>query len=119
MTFPRQNNFDLIRLFAALQVLVYHLLNHFKVLDIIPFLPEVLNQFPGVPIFFFISGFLITSSYNNPNSTLKTYFKNRFLRIYPALWVCLLFTIILLFLFNEIEWGNFSFYAWIIAQMTF
>lgn len=119
MTFPRQNNFDLIRLLAALQVLVYHLLNHFDVLEKYSLVPIILNQFPGVPIFFFISGFLITASYNKPNSTLKTFFKNRILRIYPALWVCLLFTIILLAFFGEIELKNPKFYLWILAQMTF
>lgn len=119
MTVPRQNNFDLLRLFAALQVLVYHLFNHFKVLDKYSVLPEILNQFPGVPIFFFISGFLITASFNKPNSTLSTFFRNRILRIYPALWVCLLITIIVLSFFGEIEFANPKFYLWILAQMTF
>lgn len=119
MTFPRQNNFDLIRLLAAIQVLVYHLLNHFNVLEKYSLVPVILNQFPGVPIFFFISGFLITASYNKPNSTIKTFFKNRILRIYPALWVCLVFTIILLAFFGEIELENPKFYLWILAQMTF
>ncbi len=119
MLFPRQNNFDLIRLFAALQVLVYHLLSHFKVLNKYSILPEILNQFPGVPIFFFISGFLITASFNKPNSTLGTFFRNRILRIYPALWLCLLITIIILLFFGEIEFTNPKFYVWILAQMTF
>lgn len=119
MTFPRQNNFDLIRLFAALQVLVYHLFTHFKVLDKYSVLPEILNQFPGVPIFFFISGFLITASFNKPNSTLITFFRNRILRIYPALWVCLAVTIIILMFFGEIEFTNPKFYLWILAQTTF
>ncbi len=119
MIFPRQNNFDLLRLFAAMQVFAFHLLNHFNVLDKYAFLPEVLNQFPGVPIFFFISGFLITASFNKPKSSLNRFFKNRALRIFPALWVCLLFTIVLLAFFDKIEWSNYKFYVWIIAQMTF
>lgn len=119
MTFPRQNNFDLIRLFAALQVLIYHLLNHFNLIDSIPYLSIILNQFPGVPIFFFISGFLITASFNKPNTTLKTFFTNRALRIYPALWVCLFFTIIMLLFFEEIEFTNPKFYLWVLGQLTF
>jgi peptidoglycan/LPS O-acetylase OafA/YrhL len=119
MTFPRQNNFDLLRLFAALQVLVYHLLSHFNLIETIPYLATVMNQFPGVPIFFFISGFLITASWNKSGTTLKTFFKNRILRIYPALWVCLLFTILLLLFFGEIEFSNPKFYLWIVGQMTF
>ena len=50
------NNFDLIRLFAASQVAITHASEHLgfnhPIIDAIAFLP-------GVPIFFFISGFLI------------------------------------------------------------
>jgi peptidoglycan/LPS O-acetylase OafA/YrhL len=118
MTFPRQNNFDLIRLFAALQVLAYHLLSHFELIDTVDNLASVFNQFPGVPIFFFISGFLITASFIK-NNDLRTFFRNRILRIYPALWVCLAFTVILLLFFKEVEFTNPKFYLWLLAQSTF
>jgi len=56
----QRNNFDLIRLFAALQVVVTHgdrfILNWGGVLS------PVLEFIPGVPIFFLISGFLISAS---------------------------------------------------------
>ncbi len=119
MTFPRSNNFDLLRIFAALQVFLYHLLFHFKILDHYPLLPSFLNQFPGVPIFFIISGFLITDSFQRNQKAIKKYFINRALRIFPALWVCLLFTITLLFFFNKIEWLQPKFYLWVLAQATF
>jgi peptidoglycan/LPS O-acetylase OafA/YrhL len=119
MTFPRTNNFDLIRLFAALQVFVYHTLNCFGLLNIYPIVPTILNQIPGVPIFFMISGFLITFSFNsNPNS-LKLFFYKRALRIFPALWVCLIFTIILVNFFLKLDWTSKSIYVWILAQATF
>ncbi len=47
-------------------------------------------------------GLLIYGSLNR-NANLKQYFKNRFLRIYPALWVCITVTVVLLFVFNTIN----------------
>ena len=89
MSISRNNNFDLIRLLAALQVLIWHGAVHLDVFDKIYGLLNVLFQLPGVPIFFTISGFLITHSLERSNFQLKKYFQNRALRIYPALWVCI------------------------------
>lgn len=113
----RQNNLNFIRLFAAFQVLIGHLHVCFNMPDCIKYI----SLFNGVPIFFTISGFLIFWSFDNkPN--IKTFFINRFLRIFPALIFSLIFTIILLFSFNIISietLKNSSFYLWIIAQLTF
>ncbi len=87
------NNFNLIRLLASIQVMIYHFLEHFGLnkLPIYKDIHKVLSYFPGVPIFFFISGFLIFKSYElAPN--FKIYLRNRLLRIYPALIVCFIFT---------------------------
>ena len=56
------NNFDLIRLFAATQVAISHISSHLEIA--IPGL-SFLSYFPGVPIFFFISGYLIYQSFAN------------------------------------------------------
>jgi peptidoglycan/LPS O-acetylase OafA/YrhL len=96
----RQNNFDLLRLFAALQVMILHVVGHLEI-DI-GFIGVVLGQFPGVPIFFTISGFLIAMSFDK-NNDIKKYIRNRFLRIYPALWACAVFTLITLLVFNAIS----------------
>ena len=113
----RRNNFILIRLFSALQVCFVHTIWHLK-LDI-PI--TQLQYFPGVLIFFTTSGFLVFQSISrNPN--LKVYFRNRILRIYPALWCCLLLTLILLVSFEIITVRNIfsgNMIKWIIAQMTF
>ena len=82
-----RNNFDLLRLFAAFQVAFSHSSVHLE--HSVPFF-WFLSLFPGVPIFFFLSGFLIYGSYqsssNSRNQTLNFYSK-RFLRLFPGLWV--------------------------------
>ncbi|MDH8702251.1 peptidoglycan/LPS O-acetylase OafA/YrhL [Dysgonomonadaceae bacterium PH5-43] len=111
------NNFNLIRLFAAFQVLITHL----HLIISVPNWFKYLSLFNGVPIFFTLSGFLIYWSYeNNPN--WKTYFVNRFLRLYPALICCLILTITLLIYFGHLntnELKSSSFILWIFTQLTF
>ncbi|KZZ60966.1 hypothetical protein A3762_14930 [Oleiphilus sp. HI0125] len=85
----RNNNFDLLRLIAALQVAFVHGVDHFKV-EMPETLMTVIAAFPGVPIFFVISGFLISAAYDRTPS-MRTYAINRLLRIYPALWFCFIF----------------------------
>lgn len=114
------NNLDLIRLFAALQVAIYHIARHLN-LDA-PWL-EWLSFFPGVPIFFFISGFLIYQSYVNANKTGgRTFFVNRVLRLYPALYVCFFVTLLSVYLSGYLQtqqftWAEFLF--WVGSALTF
>lgn len=116
----RQNNFDLIRLFAAFQVAILHLNGHLKINS-----PGILWQgflkcirpFPGVPIFFTISGFLIFASYDN-NQSLKKYFKNRYLRIYPLIYVITIITTILLIISATGAVSFKSLIIWFIGQVT-
>ncbi|PSC03133.1 hypothetical protein SLNSH_20605 [Alsobacter soli] len=84
-----ENNFDYIRLFAALQVLIFHSIYHLGIES--PFWTNILSPFAGVPIFFVTSGFLITASYER-KPTLLSYAHNRVLRIFPGLWACLAVT---------------------------
>jgi peptidoglycan/LPS O-acetylase OafA/YrhL len=117
------NNFDLIRLLAALQVAFHHLLEQLKVEPsgiIVSSIYKITGLFPGVPIFFFISGFLISKSYEN-NPRLRSYAKNRILRIYPALILCVTLSIISVFFsgyFSAIELPIAKFIFWIISQIT-
>jgi peptidoglycan/LPS O-acetylase OafA/YrhL len=118
MNISRNNNFDLIRLIAAFQVLIWHGAEHLKVFDNVYYLLVVLFQFPGVPIFFTISGFLISYSLERNNFDLKKYFKNRSLRIFPALWLCTIITTILLLCFGQITIIK-DFFTWFFAQISF
>jgi peptidoglycan/LPS O-acetylase OafA/YrhL len=116
------NNFDLLRLIAAIQVMAYHAIsNRSTTLNIPPhWIETFLAFFPGVPIFFTISGFLLTLSYDR-NPEILSYWRNRILRIYPALFVCFAVTLIILcfmgFL-NSIVLYNPRFYLWIVAQLS-
>ncbi len=113
----KANNFNLIRLFAAFQVLIGHLDQLLPTLDWFNYC----SLFNGVPIFFTLSGFLIYWSYDN-NPQWKTYFVNRFLRLYPALICSFILTVILLISFGYLNLDKLKssqFILWILTQLTF
>lgn len=89
-----QNNFDLVRVFAATQVVLVHLISFMPGLHSQPWL-KALSLFPGVPIFFFISGFLIGGSWQR-NPHVGSYMASRALRIFPGLWAACLFSLVLI-----------------------
>lgn len=88
----RINNFDLLRLFGAGQVALLHALGFLNPSALGP-VEAILGFFPGVPIFFAISGFLVSLSLERATS-IRQYFVNRALRIFPALWVCFLVSLV-------------------------
>lgn len=95
-----------IRLIAALQVLFGH---STRWLDI-PYSSTIGHLsaiFQGVPIFFMLSGFLIWFSIGRSTS-FKIYALKRFWRIYPELWVAVLFEIFVIILLYDgsIDWGR-------------
>jgi peptidoglycan/LPS O-acetylase OafA/YrhL len=90
------NNLNLIRLFAAMQVAHFHLVSIFGI-EITHFhqlIVKFLGFFPGVPVFFFISGFLISKSWEESES-IRSYSIRRLARIEPALLVSVVFAIAL------------------------
>lgn len=118
----RLNNFDLLRLFAASQVVYFHAIDNLdlKASSFLAPLSYFLEFFPGVPIFFVISGYLISMSYER-STDLRDYCINRFLRIYPALWVSFLFTlgaITALGAWHSISITTAKFLQWVAMQLT-
>jgi peptidoglycan/LPS O-acetylase OafA/YrhL len=92
MAESQKNSFDLLRLFAAALVLYSH---QHALLGLVE--PEVFNWTTfggvGVSIFFFLSGFLVWSSWAR-DPDLKRFFIRRSLRIFPALWFVVLLTVL-------------------------
>lgn len=101
---------------AATQVMIVHGLEHLGIKW--AWADYILAPFPGVPIFFAISGFLISASYErNPN--LRQYAWNRALRIYPALWLCLFISVLLAIFLGDVEFPVKQGVPWLIAQLSF
>lgn len=86
------NNFDLLRLLAAAQVVAMHASEWLR----LPAPPDILTLFPGVPVFFVISGFLITGSYIGRRQSLHDYARNRILRVYPGMTINLALIFVLM-----------------------
>lgn len=116
----RTNNFDLIRLLAALQVAVNHSFFYLQIDRNNSLLLWLSTFFPGVPVFFFISGFLISRSFET-NPTLQEYSLNRVLRIYPALVACTIIGLFSVYLTGYLESKGISlieYLVWITGQLT-
>ncbi|WP_261806926.1 acyltransferase family protein [Lapidilactobacillus luobeiensis] len=96
----RTNNFDIIRFFAAVLVIWFHSFpltgrgNQYEFISSITKMETTAGEV-GVMIFFIISGFLITMSFDHSKS-LGRFLKARVLRIMPAYIVVILLSIFVL-----------------------
>lgn len=116
----RDNNFDLIRLFAALQVVLLHSSGHLNV-PVPSWFFNVLDYFQGVPIFFFMSGMLVTYSLSSSRSASAFYMK-RIRRVFPALWLAFAIALLLLTAFGFLTHYVLklpAFWLWVGTQVTF
>src|SRR5258708_6398608 len=95
-----ENSFNAVRLLAALQVAYIHAIAHLKLAPTWGY--EWIVQFPGVPIFFAVSGYLVFDSLFRLRS-LKRFAAHRAARIYPALAVNILIIEVLLYAAGQIE----------------
>ena len=82
-------------------------------------LPGIVQHFPGVPAFFFISGFLVYGSYAQNNGA--DYWRNRSLRLLPALIFATLGGVVVALLAHG--WRDLfeypgTYVTWILAQIT-
>ena len=117
---PKTNNFDLIRLAAALQVALMHAVYLFGVTSRQWPLHLITDLFPGVPVFFFISGLLISHSFER-NPSLRDFARNRCLRIYPALVVCFAVSVAAVWASGYLEGVHSTVSAWVkwtLAQLS-
>ena len=93
------NNFDVVRLIAALMVIYGHAFILFPTNGHEDFLRQLLKvDYSGsiaVCIFFFLSGIFVTQSLEHSKS-LKNYCITRFFRIWPGLAACILLTVFLI-----------------------
>ncbi len=94
---------DLIRFFAALSVVLYHYISRPES-NVFPLLREVTNYgYLGVPLFFIISGYVIALSANN--RTAIQFGVSRFVRLYPALWAGVIFTVLTVVIFTDKQYS--------------
>jgi peptidoglycan/LPS O-acetylase OafA/YrhL len=115
-----KNNFDLIRLIAASEVAIPHSVIRLTPDQFPGWLQTTLALIPWVPIFFFLSGFLISRSWERSDSA-RDFFRNRALRLFPALWVCIAVSITAIFLTGylaTVVWGWGQGLVWIVGQGT-
>jgi peptidoglycan/LPS O-acetylase OafA/YrhL len=112
----RVNNFDLLRICAAFQVLTWHSIHHLQ-LDVPQQWESLLGLFPGVPIFFVISGYLISASYERTGNLL-TYLRNRCVRIYPGLWACIAVTVVVAAVVGRVDFVNRQTIPWLLCQFA-
>ncbi|MBR1206790.1 MULTISPECIES: acyltransferase [unclassified Bradyrhizobium] len=99
-----RNNFDVLRLFAAFNVVLQHAA-YLQVPWARP-LPLLVAYTSGVPIFFIISGYLITGTFFRNDGDVGVYLRNRCLRIYPGLWLNLAIILALLIGFGALPIGS-------------
>ena len=113
-----ENNFDLIRLLAASSVALGHIAD-WSIKAEYPTTVWLISYVPGVPIFFFMSGYLVSASWER-SSDIIGYSVNRALRIFPALWLSFTFSVLALLIFfgreTAANWPTFL--VWIGAQLT-
>ena len=113
----RKNLFDYVRLYAAFQVLISHGQDHLNLS--IPKVIINIFSYGGVPIFFAISGFLVTISWVNSNFNLKGYLISRFLRIFPALWVSAIISFFLIISLGKFKFAfSFKGILWLLSQAS-
>jgi peptidoglycan/LPS O-acetylase OafA/YrhL len=90
---------DVIRFYAALSVVLYHYISRPES-EVYPIVSEFTKYgYLGVPLFFIISGYVVSLSAKN--RTAIQFGVSRFVRLYPALWAGVIFTVFCVTLFSD------------------
>ncbi len=90
---------DLLRFFAAMAVVFYHYSIYFEQSDFCGLIKLTYFGYLGVPFFFILSGFVITSSALNRDPL--RFALSRVVRLYPAFWGGLLFAVCINFALGD------------------
>lgn len=94
---------DILRIFAAIIVVLFHFFYRGPYLNEnikLPIIEFAKYGYLGVNLFFILSGFLIAQSLNKKSRSL--FMLKRFIRIYPAYFLCLFITIFAKFIFTDV-----------------
>jgi peptidoglycan/LPS O-acetylase OafA/YrhL len=106
---PKENSIGFIRLIASLSVVYGHSysIGGFDVWwDTIKITNNQTSEARlAVDVFFILSGFLIAKSYNSCSNVI-VFIWHRFLRIFPAFWVCLCIMVLVVYILT----GQFEFF---------
>ncbi|MDN5045622.1 acyltransferase [Aliarcobacter butzleri] len=108
----KNNHLNFFRLLFALQVVYMHSTAWLKLPRGGDMTFDIIGLFPGVPLFFITSGFLITESFLN-SSSIQNYAKKRFLRIYPALFINILILELAMYIGNNMNDFNISIFKYL------
>ena len=100
----RYYELDLLRFIAAMAVVLFHFLFRGQNGDYMPVSFQPLDAYAqygylGVNLFFMISGFVILLSASNRNAW--QFSNSRIARLYPAFWICVSLTALVIFLFGK------------------
>jgi peptidoglycan/LPS O-acetylase OafA/YrhL len=111
MTRTRVNEIDLLRFLASLVVVIYHYAfrgpaGGFSALPYPLLETPAKYGYLGVELFFMISGFVVLMTAAN-SARLRDFSISRFVRLYPAFWVCCTITYIATIVFDAPQ--NFTF----------
>jgi len=97
---------DIARFIAAISVVLYHFISRPESM-VFPDLAELTKfGYLGVPFFFIISGFVIAMSASNRSA--MQFAISRFVRLYPALWAGVVFTVLVTYILNESSYSVFQ-----------
>lgn len=116
---PRRNALTLWRLIFCLQVVLWHALLSTGRTYLVPHALMQLASTVAVDVFFAMSGFLITMSWEvRPQA--RDYLAARGLRILPALWICLILTAFVLAPIGvAVQGGSVKNFLWSTGPITY
>jgi peptidoglycan/LPS O-acetylase OafA/YrhL len=120
----KDNAFDIIRYWAAISVMLLHFTTYEVAIgkvtsveiNVLLNIRNVVWFFPGVVVLFALSGYLISASLERTKSR-KSFLIKRFWRIYPELWLCTLFNMIIICLLVPNLLDK-SIWPWLLTQVV-